>query len=291
MRNLTVKREKSFVACLATMKVYIEDAAQGDLTVGNTSYRMLGTLKNGAECTFSIGDTESSIILIADKLSKNYCNDIYRIPAGTEDVTVSGKNVLNPATGNAFRFNGQTDPVLLQNRRTGRKRGSLITAACIVIGVAAGLILVRGVIRNREAKPETFTVSGMTITMTDAFKSFSEEGYTACYDAGDMAAFMLKEEFTLLEGLADYTLEDYGALLKSANGFDDSVVLKYDGELYYFEYPYTNPESNESYRYFSVLYKAPDAFWIIQFVTLDESYAKFKPDFIEWANSVTFETP
>ena len=36
MRNLTVKREKSFVACLITMKVFAEDKEHGETVIDGT---------------------------------------------------------------------------------------------------------------------------------------------------------------------------------------------------------------------------------------------------------------
>ena len=56
MRNLTIKRNKTFVACLAKMKVYIEDASANDLTINGIPCRKLGDLKNGEEKNFSIGE-------------------------------------------------------------------------------------------------------------------------------------------------------------------------------------------------------------------------------------------
>ena len=85
MRNLTIKREKTFVACLGKFKVYIEDANSNELTIRNTPCRKLGELKNGQESTFVIDDSEAKIYVIADKMSKEYCNEMYKIPAGTED--------------------------------------------------------------------------------------------------------------------------------------------------------------------------------------------------------------
>ena len=41
MRKLTIKRQKSFVACLGKMKVYIEDAQSSELEIDGISYRKL----------------------------------------------------------------------------------------------------------------------------------------------------------------------------------------------------------------------------------------------------------
>ena len=130
MRNLTVKREKSFVGCLAKMKVYIEDATSSEIVINNVSYRKIGELKNGEEKIFSIDENACGIIVIADKLSKDYCNEIYEIPSGENDVFLSGKNVFNPATSNAFRFNGATDANILQNRKKGLKKGIILSSKC-----------------------------------------------------------------------------------------------------------------------------------------------------------------
>ncbi len=55
MRNLTVKREKSFVACLITMKVFAEDKEHGETVIDGTPCRRRSagdertTTKRGAE--------------------------------------------------------------------------------------------------------------------------------------------------------------------------------------------------------------------------------------------------
>ena len=51
MRNLTIKRAKSVVACLAKVKVYIEDSFADDLEINGVRCRKLGDLKNGEEKT------------------------------------------------------------------------------------------------------------------------------------------------------------------------------------------------------------------------------------------------
>jgi len=83
MRNLTITRTKSFVGCLGTMKVYIEDVMGGELNINGFPCRKLGKLKNGATVTFEIPDTATRIYVIADRLSISFCNEFYPIPAGT----------------------------------------------------------------------------------------------------------------------------------------------------------------------------------------------------------------
>ncbi len=56
MRKLTIKRQKSIVACLMKVKFYIEDRANGNHNVNGIPCRLLGKLKNGEEKTFEISE-------------------------------------------------------------------------------------------------------------------------------------------------------------------------------------------------------------------------------------------
>ena len=141
MRNLTIKREKTFVACLGKFKVYIENANSNELTIRNTPCRKLGELKNGQESTFVIDDSEAKIYVIADKMSKEYCNEMYKIPAGTEDIYLKGKPSFSLSAGNAFRFENNTNPEALKNREVGKRKGSNIFIIAIVVGFILGLII------------------------------------------------------------------------------------------------------------------------------------------------------
>ena len=47
MRNLTIRRVKSFVASLAAMNVYIEDPMANDLVINGIPCRKLGWIKDG----------------------------------------------------------------------------------------------------------------------------------------------------------------------------------------------------------------------------------------------------
>ena len=49
MRNLTIKRNKTFVGSAMKVRVYIEDANSADIVLNAVSYRFLGTLKNGED--------------------------------------------------------------------------------------------------------------------------------------------------------------------------------------------------------------------------------------------------
>lgn len=289
MRNLTIKRNKSFVGCLVKMKVYIEDYASGEIMINNTPCRKIGDLKNGEEKTFLIDENETKVFVIFDKLSKEYCNDFYKIPAGQEDIFLSGKNKYNLASGNAFRFDGVTDEEILQNRKKGSKKGIIILIIAAIVGGIIGFAATFSMLSSStKPKAKVFSADGMKITLTDQFVETPIAGFTVCYDFKDAAVLALKEKFDLLDGFEDYTLEEYGEAIIENGNFDSSVKLQNKNGLTYFEYLATNSEINETYKYFVVVYKAPDAFWMIQFATPEAKFSNYQQSFIDWARSVEF---
>ena len=146
MRKLTIKRTKSFVACLAKMKVYIEDPTANELLINGVPCRKLGDLKNGEEKTFEIGEGAAKVFVIADKLSKNFCNEFYELPEGQEDISLTGKNHFNLASGNAFRFDNNESAAALANRKQGTSKGIVVLIIAIVVGFIAGFLITSGLL-------------------------------------------------------------------------------------------------------------------------------------------------
>lgn len=141
VRKLTITRTKSFVACLMSIKVYIEDHSSSELTINDVPCRKLGEISNGETKTFEIGEEAAKVFVIGDKLSKSYCNEFYQLPEGQEDISLSGKNCFNPATGNAFRFDNNNNEAVLANRKRSTRKGAIIMTVAIIVGAAAGFLL------------------------------------------------------------------------------------------------------------------------------------------------------
>lgn len=287
MRNLTIKRTKSFVGSLAKMKIYIEDATSNEMLINNIPCRKIGDLKNGEEKTFQIGEQEAKVFVIADRISKNYCNAYYQLPEGQEDIFLSGKNKFNPANGNAFRFDNNESEEIVANRKHGTRKGALILIIAAVVGAVVGFSITSGLFSNKTPDVKTFYSNGMTITLTEEFKKMDIENYTVAYDSKNVAVFALKEEFTLADGFEDYTLEQYADLVIQTNGLGSAEIKTVAG-LTYFEHNFTNPQTNDDYRYFSYVYKTNDAFWLIQFTTLNENADEYAQQITAWAKSVEF---
>lgn len=285
MRNLTIKRIKSFVASLSKMRVYIEDPMSSETTINNVACRKIGTLKNGEEKTFQIGEQAAKVFVIADGLSKGFCNEFYQLPEGNEDIILTGKNRYNPARGNAFKFDNNENAEVLENRKKGTRIGVIILLVAIIVGAVGGFLISSGTFAEEYTDPKTFSVDGMTITLTDEFKESDVDGYAVVYESQKAAVFVLKEKFPYKEGFEDYTLEQYAALVISTNNYGNPEIKTVDG-LTFFEY--TFKDGDHTYIYFSYVYKNTDSFWVVQFVVRDNAAEKFAPKIAEWAKSVEF---
>ncbi|MBE6978010.1 MAG: hypothetical protein E7438_05145 [Ruminococcaceae bacterium] len=293
MRNLTIRRAKTFVASMAAMNVYIEDPMANDLVIHGIPCRKLGKLRNGQEVTFPISDAPAQVFVIADKLSKGFCNEFYPLPAGTEDIVLTGKNHFNPAAGNAFRFDGVTDPAVLANRKKSSTKGLIVMlvtfAICFTLSFAAvfaALFAFDWFFSDPE--PKQFAVDDMRITLTDDFIKYPDKSHTAVYTnkkGGQITVMILQEEFSLAEGFDRYTAQDYGRMVIANNDLDTPVF--YEDGIVFFEYD--GISGNTTYHYVATVFKGPDAFWLIQFGTKQEDAAEFREQIFQWAQSVTFE--
>lgn len=142
MRKLTITRTKSFVGCAASLKVYIADSSGVcDLTIEGLPCRFYGKIKNGKSGTFEIPDHAVRVYVIFDKMSADYCNDVYIVEAGEADVALSGKCRFDPTTGNAFRFDGNDHPDAVSNRNRGSKKGLIIFLVCLAVGIVVGTVI------------------------------------------------------------------------------------------------------------------------------------------------------
>ncbi len=142
MRKLTVWRRKTFAACFTKMKVYIEDPIFGDTVISGVKCRRLGELKNGEAKNYSVGEGERRVFVLADSVDTEQWNECYTVPAGTEDVRISGKNNCNPFEGNLFRFDGNGTEEVIRERRKSNLFWWGVCGATGLVGFLLALIIV-----------------------------------------------------------------------------------------------------------------------------------------------------
>lgn len=282
MRNLTIKRNKSFAGILKKSYVYIEDYACQDTVIRDVPCRKLGTLKNNEETTFVIGDTEAKVFVAGDRLSKGFWNDFYTIPAGVEDVYLSGKNHFNLLNDNAFLFDNVNDEDSLKNRKRGKKIGLFLLIFAAIFGFFIGFF---SEYFESKGDPKTFALEEMRITLTDKFEMSEMPDYDFTLETDELVLFVTKEEFELLEEYGELTLEDYGNLVIENGGLTEVSELYQEGELYYFDYIY---EDSIDIYYLNFVYESENAFWLVTFAISDFGSSDYMDYFFEWASSVSF---
>lgn len=288
MRKLTIKRKKSFVASLVKLKVYIEDSA-GELDITGIKCRLLGTLANGEEKAFEISENAAKVFVIADKTSRDYCYDCRSIPAGDEDVYLEGKNVFNPAVGNAYRFDGDADEDVAKRRKESKKIGLIVLITALVVGITAGFIIGRAVIGGkRSSSPKEFSVDdGFSITLTEAFSEEAIDGRKIFSSKTDVVAYLCEKQTGIID-LSALTVKEYSELVKENNEFMKDAEFSESDGICYMEYDSVGTDG-KTYTYLTTFYKTSDSFWIIQFATRKSDYEARRSQFVEWAKTVRFD--
>ena len=290
MRELTVKRRKSFVGCVMTLKVYIEDGEAGDMIICGVRCRKLGDLKNGEEKTFEVGEASARVFAICDAITKDYCNDLYILPEGEESVSISGVCKFNLFNGNAFRFDGAPCEEALRNRKKYRKYGTVIMIAAIIVGVITGTAVGLFIIPKLKApSAKTFSSNGVSITLNTSFKEEKTENILFSVRSKSVWVFSSKDDFTSYPGLGEWTLDEYADLIAKTDKFENVSEVKHDNGLTYLTYDFTDKSSGNVLTYFTSFYKTDSAFWIVQFTTTKSAAEKYRPDIIKWAQTVKFE--
>ena len=295
MRKLTIKREKTFVGCAAKMQVYISDFQSNELEiplhtvdsetgedkVEKISCRKLGEIKNGEEATFEIGNESAMIFVIADKTSKDFCNDCYPIKAGDEDISLSGKNKFNPMAGNAFRFS-DNDVSMTANRKKSTGKGVLVIIAAALVGILIGYFGMMGIMSGMSSKEKVFTAGPMSITLNESFEQQYPVGYSAVYSSKNVAVFVTTTAGMESNIVLNTTAAEYAQLVINSSKITNTKVIT-DGTLTYFVY-----ESGESYTHHTYVYKNAEDFWVIDFAVETKMAKKYSDDISKWAGSVKF---
>lgn len=151
-----------------------------------------------------------------------------------------------------------------------------------VLGLALVLILVLstgcGVFVD---SPKTFTKSGLSITLTEAFSEKEYVTFTAYYLSSNMMVTALKEEFSLFDGM-NLTLDEYAQLVIEANSLDAEV--SHENGLVCFTFQ--QAVNGKDFSYLAAVYEAEDAYWLVQLGCESGNFEKLKDEMVKYAQSV-----
>jgi len=139
-------------------------------------------------------------------------------------------------------------------------------------------------------QPTSFSKSGMTVTLTDAFTEKDYVTYTAVYESADIAIFALKEEFRLFDSSvlsSESAVTEYARLLWKSNGFSNELNLSEQDGLTWFQYDRAVNGGDYTYRVY--VYKGTDSFWMVQFTAYADRFADVETVIHEYAKTVVIE--
>lgn len=287
MRTVTIQRTKAYAGSLGAFKVYIEDPLSGEVKINGTPCRKLGELKNGEERDFVVGDEAAKIYVINDLLTKNFYNDFYQLPEGTEDIVLSGKCSSGLMTGNVFRFDDNTGEEANKNRKKHKAWG-----IAIFIGAVLILTVVNILLDHHFVSEEDFSADGFVITLDDTFTEESYEGVPYCYASEEAVIAIIRLPFSPRDHEAGLSQEAYAmelmAITLAENGKSD-YKLKTHGDLVYFDYIGEDPDDGSTYLCRFFVLKGEDAFWILNITVMNEDAEELNDKIFQWASGFTLQ--
>ena len=290
MRTITVERRKRLIGALAKFCVYAEDHERFDRMIGDVPCRSVGLLKNGGSVLFRAGDGETRVF-VKSSATRNSV-EMMRIPAGQSDVTLPGQ-IIGFGGGLAFWFDGNDSEEAQEQRKASAQNGwrafvlSIIMTAVLIV---AAFSLRYGVKNcNKRASNKIFTVQEMTIKLNNTFRKESLVDGAAFFsspDAGISFSRITKDD----EKLTNVnTLDAYAAYIISENeDIDEFGELMHEDEMTYVEYTDADNVSGDTIKGYVAFYESRDAYWFVEFYSLEKDYKKMRPSFVTWAKSVIF---
>lgn len=297
MRKLKITREKAFSAKLITVKIYIVDPNSGDLTVSGERCRKLGEIANASSAVFEIGEEAARIYVVNREKSpdKDLINDYYDIPAGSDDVELTGRCIYDVNTGFPFRFENVTVTPEMQAHRSvnaaeygkvlkkARVRGAVIGA---VIGIAV-IVLLAVLSRAGNSGAKTYAVNGFSIDLPATFREYDPEpGDYAYFENRYVSVWVTRYGYEDGEEFTSMSLDEFSkarrTFLENEDGIRDVKTLPGDIPGCSFVYR----DGSDDLTYHDYYYRSANACWIVEFCCDTSDAEKYEKQFAEWAKTV-----
>ena len=286
MRNLTITRSSAFLGKLSSYKVYVEDRrAKNYIEIAGHKCCFLGTIKDGETKTFEITNDKVRIFVINDKITKNLCNDLYTLPAGSEDVILSGKAKFNCISLHAFCFDGTPSRDMARNRKKNTKASaillSLIVAVLLILGFVVGFI-----VDDLTVTPPDFAYKNMRITLTESFKEQEVEGTEFYFSDGTVSVFGERKTLDDDPTIQGLSLKDFADI----SLFNQNLKVELVGRENYYYFTYDKTVSNkQNISFYGMFFKDGDDFWFLTFSCPLSQKDELNDDIFAYADSVYFK--
>ena len=127
---------------------------------------------------------------------------------------------------------------------------------------------------------KTFEKGDIKLLLTEKFEEKTpREGFYALYDSYFAGVNVMRESFSLADGVSSLSLEQYTKNVIENNKFE-GVTAQNKDDLWYFIY------ENDEIRGYVFTYKGSDAFWFVEYVCMHDDTESLEDLFFLWANAV-----
>lgn len=141
-------------------------------------------------------------------------------------------------------------------------------------------------------EPEKMEISEppVKMTLTSDFEKSSQAGLEFFYQSEDVivgAFYENESDFENAMRKLDSVL-DYVKAIIEYQGLPENTLISQNSGYYYYEYN-RNVNGEADFSYMACAYNDNGKYWVITFACHADKYEEMKPQFLEWADTVTFE--
>lgn len=294
MRKLTIRRTKSYIDAFVKLKFYIEDPVAGSRTINGIRCKYLGALENGDIKAYMIEDSAAKVFAIAENARQDVCDEYYELPAGTENIFLSGQNRIQIDEGTGFRFdNNRSESANKKSEKESKRKKFVfcIAASAMTINILIVCFVAFAHLRSavEVERMQFFSNSEIAIALPERFKEMEAPTHLNWQgmflsDDDDVEVLLRRKGFTDGSSLSKYSESQYAGLYITTNNLDAKVQKK-SGSLTCFTYRYPDAGDHER-TYICYVYKTDGAFWIVQYGVRTREFAEYEKVVESWARQV-----
>lgn len=138
------------------------------------------------------------------------------------------------------------------------------------------------------ANPKNFSLSGLTITLTDDFEVGKANAFDIYIKSEDVIFTAVEETTSELEyaGYEISSLSDYADEIIKLNSASSSSLQTRNDYKYFVT---KKTVSGASYTYVHCIFKNADAYWVCEFACKTKNYDKLDDKILSWADTIKFD--